>query len=157
MSRDKVRESLEGIEELQGRLAIWRQGRIVGQAMPDELWSAAADLAARHSVYAVARGLGLEFSKLKARFEQRHAKPTKIHEGRQPKRKESIGAGLAAGGFMELNAAELFGESAGPTEAVVEMLAADGARMRISLRGPTAVDLPGLVCAFARRGERCCR
>jgi hypothetical protein len=157
MSRDKVLEPLEGIEEVQGRLAIWRQGRIAGQAMPEELWSAAADLAVRHSVYAVARSLGLEFSKLKKRLEQRHPELKKRLEQRLPKRREALRAGLEASGFLELGAEELFGEPAGPTEAVVEVLAPDGARMRISLRGRTAVDLPGLVSAFARRAERCCR
>jgi hypothetical protein len=58
---------------------------------------------------------------------------------------------------MELDASELFGEGPSPTEAVLELFTPDGARMRISLRGRTAVDLPGLVSSFVRRGERCCR
>lgn len=157
MSREKLLETLEGIEDVQGRLAQWRQGRVAGQAMPDELWSAAAELAARHSVYAVARSLGLEFSKLKKRVEQRQAELSKSPEGRHPKRSAAVRTGNGASGFLELDASELFGEPAGPTEAVVEMLAPDGARMRISLRGRAAVDLPGLVSAFARRGEPCCK
>jgi hypothetical protein len=126
--------------------------------MPEELWSAAADLAVRHGVYAVARSLGLEFSKLKKRLELRHPELKKTPKSRPPKRREAVQeAGPAAGGFMELDASELFGEVASPTEAVLELLSPEGARMRISLRGRTAVDLPGLVSAFVRRGERCCR
>ena len=157
MSRGKMQEMLEGIEEVQGRLAIWRQGRKSGQAMPEELWSAAADLAARHSVYVVSRSLGLEFNKLKARFEQRHPELKRSPEGRHPKKREATKLGLEAGGFLELDASQLFGEPGGATEAVVELLGPDGARMRISLRGRAAVDLPGLVTAFTRRGQRCCR
>ncbi len=158
MSRGTVRETLEGIEEVQGRLAIWRQGRKSGQAMPEELWSAAADQAVRHGVFAVSRSLGLEFNKLKSHFQRRHPELKKTPERRLPKRREAVrAAGTAAGGFMELDASELFGEAASPTEAVVELFTPDGARMRISVRGRTAVDLPGLVSALARRGERCCR
>jgi hypothetical protein len=158
MSRDREPRKLEGIEEVQARLAIWRQGRKAGQAMPEELWSAAAELAVRHGVFAVSRSLGLEFNKLKAQVERRHPELKKAAKSHPAKRREAApAAGPAGGGFLELDASELFGEAASPTEAVVELFTPDGARMRVSLRGRTAVDLPGLVSAFARRGERCCR
>ena len=144
MSQDQRYEALAGIEEVRGRLELWRQGRKAGQPMPEELWSAAVELAARHGVFAVARSLGLEFAKLKRLLEQRNHKPVRA---RSPK----------TAGFVELPAAGLLG-APDPlaSGAVVELFAADGARLRISITGPAAVDLPELVSAFWR-GERCCR
>lgn len=156
MNREKNEVALAGIEPVQRRIESWRQQRLPGSAMPEELWSAAAELAARHSVYAVSRRLGLKFDKLKRHLEQRH--PDKIVNRRAPKRGEPGGrTGLEAGSFLELNAAQLFGQSPAELEAVLELVAPDGARMRVSLRGQTAVDLPALVHAFGRRAERCCR
>lgn len=157
MSRDKVQEPLEGIDEVQGPLAQWRQGRVPGQPMPQALWSAAVALAARHGVYAVARSLGLEFAKLKRLLEERDAprpeeKERRPEAGRSRRRSVSVQQ-VEAGGFVEVDASGLFGQNArGAESAVVELFAADGARMRISLSGRAALDLPGLVSAFARRG-----
>jgi hypothetical protein len=157
MSRDKVQESLAGLEEVQGRLAQWRQGRVPGQRMPQELWSAAAALAQRHGVYTVARSLGLEFSKLKKFLQERDAqrpaeKERRPETSRARRRCVSVQQ-VEAAGFVEVDASRLFGQNAGMADsAVVELFAADGARMRISLSGRTALDLPGLVSAFAGRG-----
>jgi hypothetical protein len=157
MSRDKVQEPLEGIDEVQGRLAQWRQGRVPGQPMPQELWAEAVALAERHGVYAVARSLGLEFAKLKRLLEERSAPRLEANErgpkaGRSRRRCVSVQQ-VEASGFVEVEASGLFGQNAhGVDSAVVELFAADGARMRISLSGRAALDLPGLVSAFARRG-----
>jgi hypothetical protein len=115
--------------------------------MPEELWSEAVEMAARHGVYRVSRSLGLEFNKLKKLLEQRNGKPRRV-------------GGQKAAGFIEVPAAGLLGAPAAAAAvasgAVVELFGADGARLRISVTGPAAVDLPGLVAAFWR-GERCCR
>src|SRR5688572_12540744 len=97
MSQDQRQEALAGIEEVRGRLDLWREGRKAGQPMPEELWSAAVELAARHGVFAVARSLGLEFSKLKKLLEERHQKPVRVSRG-----------GKNAG-FVEFEAADLLG------------------------------------------------
>src|SRR5688500_4148989 len=98
MSEGKTREPLSGIEELKGQLAVWRQSRITGQAMPEELWKAAAELARRHSVFAVSRSLGLEFNKLKAHAQGRAPAPKKRSLARQPKRQEGRSQGPQVGG-----------------------------------------------------------
>ena len=144
MSQDKQQESLAGIEEVQLHLASWREVRRPGQPMPEELWSEAVEMAARHGVFRVSKSLGLEFAKLKKLLEQRNGKPRRARGGK-------------VAGFVELPAAELLGgASAVASGAVVELFGSDGARLRISVTGPAAVDLPGLVAAFWR-GERCCR
>jgi hypothetical protein len=88
----------------------------------------------------------LEYSKLKKRLEQLH-----------PKQPQSRRAEIEAIGFVELDPSRLLGAPAVSSEAVVELFGVDGARMRISLPGHRAVDLPSLVGAFWRRCERCCR
>src|SRR5215468_6714270 len=96
MSRDWRQEPLAGSEEVKERLARWRQGRISGQPMPEELWSAAVEMAARYGVFRVARSLGLEFSKLKKLLEQRNAKPVRVRSAKPA-------------GFVKLPAAGLLG------------------------------------------------
>ena len=144
MSQDRHQESIPGIEEVRQHLAGWREVRRVGQPMPEPLWSEAAALAAEHGVFRVAKSLGLEFNKLKKKVQERDGKPRRARASK-------------AAGFVELPAAELLGAgSAKASGAVVELFGADGARLRISVTGPAAVDLPGLVAAFWR-AERCCR
>jgi hypothetical protein len=145
MSQDtQQQETLAGIEEVRGRLQSWRQERRAGQPMPQELWAEAVEMAARHGVYRVSKGLGLEFNKLKKLLEQRNGKPRRAR-------------GQKTAEFVELPASRLLGApSAVAPGAVVELFGADGARLRISVTGPAAVDLPGLVAAFWR-AERCCR
>jgi hypothetical protein len=143
MSQDQRQEMLAGIEEVRGRLELWRQGRKAGQPMPEELWGSAVELAGRHGVFRVARSLGLEFAKLKKLLGQRDQKPVRTRGGK-------------AISFVELPAAGLLGRAAEAGGTVVELFGADGARLRISVTGSAAVDLPGLVAALWR-GERCCR
>src|SRR5215472_3139709 len=56
------------IEAVQARFADWRQNRKGRSAIPDELWSAAAELARREGVWPIAAALHLDGGKLKRRM-----------------------------------------------------------------------------------------
>jgi hypothetical protein len=53
------------VEELGMRLAEWRQSRQKGAAIPDELWSAAIEVARRDGLGRTAAALRLDYGKLK--------------------------------------------------------------------------------------------
>jgi len=55
------------IERLQARFANWRRKRRGRTAIPDELWSAASELARREGVNRIAAALHLDGGKLKRR------------------------------------------------------------------------------------------
>jgi len=52
-------------EDVVARLAEWRQGRQKGAAIPDELWSAAIEVARRDGLGRTAAALRLDYGKLK--------------------------------------------------------------------------------------------
>ncbi len=53
------------LARMRRRLDDWRGSHKRGVAFPPKLWSAAGRVARRHGVYVTARGLGLEYNKLK--------------------------------------------------------------------------------------------
>jgi len=111
------------IEAVQARFADWRQHRKGRSAIPDELWSAAAELARREGVSQIAAGLRLDGGKLKRRM----AVP------RKPVRRTGPSA------FLELIAPAARG---GP-EYIVELEGRAG-KLRIHCKGSTAADLATL-------------
>ena len=56
------------IDGVQARFEAWRQKRQGRTAIPDELWSAASQLARRHGVNRIAAALHLDGGKLKRRM-----------------------------------------------------------------------------------------
>jgi hypothetical protein len=145
MSRDKAVEALESLEPVRERIEQWRRRGRQGRAMPPELWRAAAQLAAEHGVYVVSRQLKVGFAKLRTLAQQYRAAP------------ERSAAETAS--FVELHGAELFGApgAAVASSLVVELLEADGARLRLSVSGPAALQPAAIVSAFRRGGcQRCC-
>jgi hypothetical protein len=56
------------VEEVQARFEAWRQKRQGRTAIPDELWSAASQLARRYGVNRIAAALHLDGGKLKRRM-----------------------------------------------------------------------------------------
>jgi hypothetical protein len=53
------------VEEVGARLTEWRQSRQKGAAIPDELWSAAIEVARRDGLGRTAAALRLDYGKLK--------------------------------------------------------------------------------------------
>jgi hypothetical protein len=66
VSRSKTR--MISLEEVKARFEEWRQTRKGRAAIPDELWSTAAELAQKEGVSRTATELRLEWSELKRRM-----------------------------------------------------------------------------------------
>lgn len=128
-----------GIEELRDRIEGWRQSSPKSRNMPEELWKEASAAAKRLGACRVARALGVKYETLKQRV---------------------LGNGAAgvAGGATVLPSGTQFIELTGfsglshtaADEAVVELAAADGARLTIRLKG-AGLDVAALVSAFRGR------
>jgi hypothetical protein len=105
------------VEEVGARLEEWRQSRQKGAAIPDELWSAAIELARRDGLGRTATALRLDYGKLK--------RLTMAAPGVEKK--------LAWPAFMELIAPE----AAAVAQCAIEM---EGrrARIRIELKASAA-------------------
>ena len=113
MSRKRVAT----VEEVGVRLTEWRQSRQKGAAIPDELWSAAIELARRDGVGGTAAALRLDYGKLKRLM-------------------------MAAPGVEKKSASPAFMELIAPEAAAVAQCAIDmegrRARIRIELKASAA-------------------
>lgn len=54
--------------ELRGRLADWRRSHPLRARLPEEIWTAAVELARRHGVYRTARALPIDYGGLRKRL-----------------------------------------------------------------------------------------
>jgi hypothetical protein len=109
------------IDEVRARFDEWRQNREGKSAIPDELWSAAAELARKDGVNRTAAELHLDGGKLKRLM---GAKAT---------------SGKSAPTFMEL----LTPRAISVPECMIELEGRRGT-IRIQLKGASASDLAGL-------------
>lgn len=76
MSRGRISQILN-IEDVSTRFAQWRQTRQGKARIPDELWSAAVDVARRDGVNRTAAALHLDGGKLKRMMMTSHARRSK--------------------------------------------------------------------------------
>ena len=119
------------LEVVRNQFEVWRKRKRRGRRIPETLWQAAVQLCKEHSVFAVSRALRLNYNGLKNRV---------------PRAKEQ----RADFGFVKLD----LGAPMSPSECLVEMESANGARMRMSFKGvPRDFDLVELGRAFWRQGE----
>ena len=109
------------IDEVRARFVEWRQYRQGKGRIPDELWSAAIDLARKNGINQTAAELHLDGGKLKRLMEAK-ATPTK-----------------AASAFVEL----LTPRATSLPECMIELEGRRG-KIRIQLKGASASDLAGL-------------
>lgn len=128
-----MRWSQESIEKLEDRIEHWRRTRKKRSPMPESLWEAAARAAREQGVYAVARGLGLNYENLKKRA------------GRISK--DRTGEMGGSSGFVELAGSQLIGAP----DVVVELADGDGAKLTMRLTGCGGLDVRGLAQAFWNR------
>ena len=112
------------IEDVQARFEDWRRKRQGRTAIPDELWSAASQLARRHGVNRIAAALHLDGGKLKRRMAV--AATTTAKRALPP-------------AFVELIAPH----TAGLAECTIELEGHQG-KLRIHCNGATATDLATL-------------
>lgn len=113
------RRSGDPFGRVRSALERWRRGRRHGEAIPTDLWKAAAELAEKHGVSRTSHELRLEYYALKSWVDDTVSK----------------GAAKAGGGksFVELPVLS------GPEpECVLEFADASGKRLRLEFRGRSA-------------------
>ena len=123
------------LQRLAGRIEEWRRTRSGRMAMPEELWTAAARLAARHGVSRVCGALGIGWAGLSRRVAESHA----ARSSPEPV------------GFVELRGDEILGAHAS-CEAVIEVTDGTGARLTVRPGAGATLDVAAIVAAFRRGG-----
>lgn len=114
-----------GMAEAQRRLDRWRKnGGGQGSRIPEELWQEAVEVARADGVYATARFLRLDYSRLKKRV-------TSAQDVNQE------GDARAKTRFVELRMGQL--GTGGMT--TVELLNRGGDRLRVEITGPPSIDV----------------
>lgn len=131
------------LEAGQRRFERWRRTRKGRARIPASLWASAVKLAGAYGLCRTARALGLDYYSLKQRVEagaaQRSAGPAASRGLPEP----------AGARFVELPLLAGAGELAARTtdrlpECLLEFERADGAKLRVHLKGVTAADLAAL-------------
>ena len=108
------------LDEVRTRFENWRQSRRGKQRIPDELWSAAAELARRNGVNPTAAALHLDGGKLKRRMVTA----------------DSVSGKTMPATFVELMAPH----TVGSPECTIELEGRNG-KLRIHWKGATAADV----------------
>jgi len=119
------------LEQLRWRFESWRQQREKGARIPEELWQAALEEAARLGVNRVSRVLHLNYNDLKKRL--RLSDRLVLSTPEPP-------------AFIEMALRRDEGEG----ECVVEVESPDGRRMKLRFRGKPAMDVVAWSRAFWR-------
>jgi len=118
----------EAIAQLQRQLEQFRSSRPGRTKLPESLWQAAMELARQHGIYAVARPLRLDYTRLKQRLGGPPIQP----------RKQNTPA------FVEL----IGGGAATLPECVIEFESACGGKMRIHWKATVSPDWASLLRAW---------
>jgi hypothetical protein len=113
--------------------------------MPPELWREATLAARKLGIYGVSRTLKLNYGMLKRRVE---ASVSSRDRNRGGDRREALAPTRAD--FVEVSGLAHLSAAAGVDGTVVEVVACDGARLTIRLKG-TNPDVAGLIHAFRVR------
>lgn len=120
----------------------WRQERAhVRAPAPEELWGAAVEVAREQGVYATAKAIRFDSSRLKARMSEA--------PGLRAPSARSKAAKKDAAQFVAIQVSEPEGKAT-TSEMVVELVGSHGDRMRI-VAAPGAVDVIGLAQKFWSR------
>ena len=114
------------LDEVRTRFENWRQNRQGKQPIPDELWSAAIEVARRDGVNPTAAALHLDGGKLKRRM---------------------VAADSVPGKAMPPKFVELLAPAVDLRECTIE-LEGRKSKLRIHWKGATAADVAALSCAL---------
>ncbi len=127
-------QGLVRLSQLRRRIDRWRWTRTKRSPMPEDLWTAATELARELGAYRVARGAGVGYGSLKDRVGARG------------------GNGARQGAaFVALDGASLFSAPPASVRSEVELSDASGAKLVIRLGADQTVDVTALLVAFRRR------
>jgi len=139
-----------GPVELKGlhrRIDAWRRTRPGTRPMPEELWKEASGFAQRLGICRVSRALRVNYGGLKRRV---LASRLPAADSRRSERTASV----VRPDFIELSSLPAFGalsEAPAGSDAVVEVVAPDGARLTIRVKGATSPNVAEWVSAFRGR------
>jgi hypothetical protein len=133
MTLKKQRAPGRRLGEVKEQFKTWRKTRESLRPIPEQLWSAAVDLTAHHSISQISKELVVDYSALKRRV---HLK------------KKDTAALTSPPDFIELN----LEPPAAVSECMVEMQERQGSKLRMHFRGQTDVDLLELAKLFWTKG-----
>ena len=123
------------LEEVRCRFEAWRSRKRIGSRIPNALWKAAVEQCHSHSILEVSRALRLNYNDLKER----------VHESK----KMSLPSEDGCVEFVKLD----FEGQSRPPECIIEMEAANGAKLRMHFLGQQkGIDPVDLTRAFLRQG-----
>ena len=132
MPRKKPPIPDQGLSEVKEKFKTWRRTRKSLRPIPKDLWEAAVNLTAKHSISQISKELALDYSTLKKRVVIK---------------KKDNAASMRQPGFIEVN----LEPPTSVSECIVEMQDILGAKMRMHFRGKTDFDLLELAKAFWRK------
>jgi len=115
--------------------------------MPEELWKEASGFARKLGICQVSRALRVNYAGLKRRMRTSGAP-------RVVSRTSARAASVTGPNFIELSGPAAFAALSEPpagSDAVVEVVAADGARLTIRVKGATSPNVAAWVSAFRGR------
>ena len=138
MNRRAKKAAPSAVSELQNRITTWRKERRKTEAMPDALWSAAAELGSMYGVSLVSRHLKVDFYGLKRRV-------LAVQDN-----------AIAKSGFVELQCMRNSGE---PEPNVgkgyvteLEIYKPGEVTVRVRQSGPMGIDMVGVITRCIGRG-----
>ena len=132
MSTRRGRGISDQLENVRRRFEEWRRSRTIRTRIPEPLWAAAVEMAKEHGIHRTAKTLRIGYYGLKKRVEAEAASSTDVPSSEN---------GIA---FLELAAPVATGSG----ECILELENADGAKMRVHLKGVEAPDLAALSRSF---------
>lgn len=143
MRISEARHLPAGLEGVRRRFERWRRTHKARRRIPDKLWAAAVRAAGACGLHRTSKVLRLDYYSLKERVEEQATAVSDAAEG------------ATAATFLELTPPAEHGSaavSAGSCQCTLELEDADGAKMRVHLRGVAAPDLAALSRSFWNPG-----
>jgi hypothetical protein len=135
------------LKDLHRKIEAWRQTRPGTRPMPEELWKQASGFAQKLGICRVSRALRVNYGGLKRRV--RASGPARVVSRRSERALSS-----SRPDFVELSSPSAFAalsEAPAGSDAVVEVVAPDGTRLTIRVKGATSPNVAAWVSAFRGR------
>ena len=124
------------LEDVRCRFEAWRNRKKTGCRIPNGLWQAAVEQCQAHTILDVSRTLRLNYTDLKNRFHKSNKVPL-------PSSDECVE-------FVKFD----FEEHSGQPECIIEMEAANGAKLKMHFLGQQkGIDPVDLTRVFLRQGS----
>ena len=148
MTRSSRDSGYQDLEELRVRLAEFRSANRPRTRLPEELWRAAAEIAAQRGMKITARVLHLDTNSLTKWMDRKPGQAQRPAEPKKAKRKYT----RRKAAVMETPATflELLAPSTGSAAScIVEVESPRGGKLRMELKGVATSEIAQLIQAFA--------